>query len=912
MRRRSFLFIMPIFILAWFFVPALFITHSCSAATYDYDIQLPDTGNGENNFGRDYIFQKFIPSAATISGIQLYFAGASAVINLCKGALNVDAVLDSHACASGTFIASTTCTTNVGPQWYSGFSDCPFSASPALVPGADYYYEIIGVWTRASGAYDLTFPGQTCGVQADGSSPVCFPGYSYGYMVRNNLRTYSVPSVLKPVIIVPGILGADLVKGNDKLWLDLGKMLVDIGDEFMDPLFFNTSLQPLDTAVILGGIVRKPSILFDYTDGLINELKSVGYAEGNTATSTLFTFPYDWRYGVSGIFSDGKSNVDILRQKIEAIRVLTGSDKVDIIAHSTGGLVVKKYAMDYPTDNHIGKAVFVGVPNLGAPKATKVLLQGDNFGIPFLADQEMKKISENLPVSYDLSPSNEYLTKNGSYVTTVTTESGNFLIKNLDFSQMAGFLTEHNLNSQASANANALHSSSFDNFDLRTVGVDSYSIVGCKSGTLGNLTEYRNVSGNGAISTNGYTTNDITGDGTVPMASADSVPANDSNIFYAIKANHGKMLSANGIRQKIVNIIASTTLSVGNGIIAKSDLNNDPSKCRLSGHWFGIFSPVAIEIVGQNGNRAGIASDGSIQNDIPGADYQVLGEHKFVFVPTDENQTYTINLQGTGNGVFTLKDQTIANDAPVQTAIWGNVPVTADSTGQLTLNGSGGSNIATLSFDQNGSGQSQIIKPSIIAEGNLPDDFTPPTITITSPQSKDYLRSDTIAINAAATDTGTGVFSFGLAFDNKQVENGDTLDLFYEKLGNHSLTASSTDFVGNLATSIIQFRIIATPESAISDVEIAYALGWFKNKGVKTSLISQFKTIVRLEKRIEIIGEKVKGKIVYRKIETIEKVIDKALCRLLLAELKFYKNGKIINDQAYQILSNDINWLINN
>jgi len=31
------------------------------------------------------------------------------------------------------------------------------------------------------------------------------------------------------------------------------------------------------------------------------------------------------------------------------------------------------------------------VPNTGAPKAIKALLQGDNFGIPWLADSEMKK-----------------------------------------------------------------------------------------------------------------------------------------------------------------------------------------------------------------------------------------------------------------------------------------------------------------------------------------------------------------------------------------------------------------------------------------------------------------------------------------------------------------------------------------
>ncbi|MFA6551913.1 MAG: hypothetical protein WCT19_00235 [Candidatus Paceibacterota bacterium] len=718
-----------------------------------------------------------------------------------------------------------------------------------------------------------------------------------------------------PVLIVPGILGVDMLKDDNKLWVDLDTMKTDVGDEFMNPLAFNFELKPIDNQLVTGEIIRiatgTPEFLlnYDYTDGLIKEFKSSGYTEGNTSTSTLFTFPYDWRYGASGIFSNGKTNIDILRQKIEEIRTLTRSDKVDIIAHSTGGLLVKKYAMDYPSDNHIDKAIFVGVPNLGAPKATKVLLEGDNFNIPFLSSDEMKKISENLPVSYDLAPSKEYTDRFGSYFSITTYGPGTASkIENLNFTDLRNLLsTGFNLNSQGLSNSENFHSESFDNFDIRTAGVDLYSIVGCKSGTIGKINEIKNDRSEHLL----FTLTETTGDGTVPAASANSLAINDNNVFYAIKPDHGKMLSSEGIRQKIVNIVASTTLNVGTKILTQADLFNNPFKCQLSGRLFEIFSPLAIEIIDQNGNRSGIAEDGSIQNDIPGADYQIMGEHKFVFVPTDENQTYTINLKGTGNGVFTLKDQTIFNDIPTQTIVWGNVPVTTNSVGQITV-GNGEESISTLSFDTNGDGQIKTIQPSIISEGNSPDDFIPPVITINSPESKDYLRSDTITINATSTDIGTGVFSFGLAFDNKQVKNGDMADLFYEKLGNHSLTASSTDFVNNLTTSTINFRIIATPESAIYDVERAYSLGWLKNKNAKNSLINKLKAAIRIDKKIETIEEKLNGKKVVKRIEKFEKRIDKILVRLLLTELKLYKNGKILSDQGYQILSEDINWLINN
>jgi triacylglycerol esterase/lipase EstA (alpha/beta hydrolase family) len=41
-----------------------------------------------------------------------------------------------------------------------------------------------------------------------------------------------------------------------------------------------------------------------------------------------------------------------LAKKIQDIMAQTGSDKVDVVAHSMGGLIVKKYVMDNPTTNH--------------------------------------------------------------------------------------------------------------------------------------------------------------------------------------------------------------------------------------------------------------------------------------------------------------------------------------------------------------------------------------------------------------------------------------------------------------------------------------------------------------------------------------------------------------------------------
>jgi hypothetical protein len=200
---------------------------------------------------------------------------------------------------------------------------------------------------------------------------------------------------------------------------------------------------------------------------------------------------------------------------------------------------VKKYVMDNPTSHNINKAVFVGVPNLGAPKAIKVLLKGDGFGIPWLADGEMQKISQNLPVVYDLAPSRKYYLEQTSPVKVL---KGGLLVDsvtNLDFFQTVEYLkNQKHLNAQAIDNATNLHSNEFDTFDLRTAGVDLYSIVGCKSGTYSQILDFQN-NDNTSIRYDDAET--ISGDGTVPFESANSLVTNDSNKFYTIKPDHGKM-----------------------------------------------------------------------------------------------------------------------------------------------------------------------------------------------------------------------------------------------------------------------------------------------------------------------------------------------------------------------------------
>ena len=557
---------------------------------------------------------------------------------------------------------------------------------------------------------------------------------------NGSTQVYTVTVVVAthtPVLIIPGVLGTEISKttdtGPEKLWLDIAKNLTDIGDQFMDALQFNSDLTPTDTSLTLGDVIRKITFLkisYDYSDGLIKEFESQGYIEG----TDLFLFPYDWRYGVN------EDNVNKLKQKIVDVLDQTSSDEVDIIAHSTGGLLVKKYVVENPEDNHIDKAVFVGVPNTGAPKAFKVLIQGDGFGVPLLADSEMKKISANFPVAYDLSPSEQYFNVKGSYAKIIDQYNLSNKIRDLDFEESNVFLiNDHKLNAQALVNAHNLHTTDFDNYDLRTAGIDLYAVNGCKAGTIGKFIEarYHGLLGGDDYIVNNFKIEEIPGDGTVPLESATNLPIDIENKFYALKGKHSTMLTQDGTRQKIVNIISGSALST------QDTITQDISECKLNGRAVSVFSPLSIDIMDQDGNHAGLASDGvSIENNIPNADFQIIGDHKFVYLPTDEGQTYTISVAGTGTGTFTLTDATITEDNIIQTQVFSDISVTPSLLGHINL-----SSTTTLSLDTNGDGIiDQTLEPTSILDAEQSQDFVPePPDDNTSPNSSESSSQSSIS-----------------------------------------------------------------------------------------------------------------------------------------------------------------------
>jgi pimeloyl-ACP methyl ester carboxylesterase len=158
-----------------------------------------------------------------------------------------------------------------------------------------------------------------------------------------------------PILLVPGIMGSSTENGriptmprNQPVWNDSA---------------WN----------------KKTGGLYDWQkqfgwDNLITSLEKLDYQRG----CNLFSVPYDWRMSLNT--GDSPNAVEsYLLPRINEAKAKSGMPKVNIIAHSMGGLLARSYIQSnlYNARNDVDKFAMVGTPNRGATAAYFVWEGGD-------------------------------------------------------------------------------------------------------------------------------------------------------------------------------------------------------------------------------------------------------------------------------------------------------------------------------------------------------------------------------------------------------------------------------------------------------------------------------------------------------------------------------------------------------
>ncbi len=579
------------------------------------------------------------------------------------------------------------------------------------------------------------------------------------------------PAEHNPIIIVPGITGSVLTKNYDdksELWPNITKLSLSPTDSFLNDLELLQGGTPSTVRpVTVGDIIRSVSST-DVFSSMIATLEQQGYTEG----TDLFVLPYDWRLS-------NTTNQALLKNMITQALSKSGKSKVNIMAHSMGGLLVKDYLTNNPSAP-IDHLFYIGVPHLGAPKAFQTLMYGDDMGfkfslgpvqVPLLDPDRVKTISQNMPAVYELLPSQGYMDANGSYVTDLLQSPSRLTLDGIQ-----KVMTDDGRNSKMFPFAKTLHDATDG---LNDGKFSAYDFVGCgatKTIAGFTLSHKQSFGALGLTFVPEHRIRYAAGDGVVPMNSADA--DNGAVNYYVTNGSHGTLPAQPDIQQTIVDILNGKVFANTAGIA------DSQTHCNLSGDIVEVHSPVSLDIYDGQGRHTGPVASGGTEFGIPNVQYDIIGDEKFAFLPS--GVTYTIVNHAQAIGTYDMYVSHSANDDTItKEAYFNAVPLTSTKS-VATFTISPATDSYSLSMDSDGDGnEDNTISPSAVLNAVQAADVTPPVTTAT-------LSGTTLTLSA--TDDNAGVLNTRYTID------GTTWHVYTDPFtvtGGSTISFLSIDKAGN-------------------------------------------------------------------------------------------------------------------
>lgn len=191
-----------------------------------------------------------------------------------------------------------------------------------------------------------------------------------------------------PVVFVPGIGGTRLADAeNVEYWTAAGYTghdLLTLYPSQLHPTLYPTNA--ITQATFLG--IHIPSEDWQTYGPVFAFFASQGFVQYNTYQNpsyqtsagcdltqapnhpNLFVFAYDWRIS-------NAQNATLLADYIACVQKFYPNTNVNIVAHSMGGLVARRYIIDHLGTHHVNAFISVGSPFLGASKVVWVEETGE-------------------------------------------------------------------------------------------------------------------------------------------------------------------------------------------------------------------------------------------------------------------------------------------------------------------------------------------------------------------------------------------------------------------------------------------------------------------------------------------------------------------------------------------------------
>ncbi len=397
---------------------------------------------------------------------------------------------------------------------------------------------------------------------------------------------------------------------------------------------------------IVGSTMKDGKLELDQILHTYDNLYASFVANGYLQEKNLFVFPYEWR----------DSNIDnavLLKEKIDEIKQSMHWPKVDIVAHSMGGLLTRQYLESGGYQQDIDQLITIGTPQRGSP-AAYLTWGGGKIGPSFsdiivglIFDQEARKngykdifdyvrnrpilsVKELLPeYSYlhDALNSDETRVYPSNYPRNEFLENLNVLqnkehLDDVEFSKIVGNIRDNKTIS-----------------GIRTVNNGNYAIG--EPWEHGYPIGFEIPAGD-----RGLLFGD--GDGTVPLESARYLDG-----IYNIELDSSHRSLPTDAQSDVLSILTGTSPE----IIVDRGIVEDILIARA-------FSPIDIQIISPSKKRIGKNFEtGGVYDEIPGAYYTGYDtKSEFITIPNPEDGEYKILTRGTDTGSYRIEVAKIVED----------------------------------------------------------------------------------------------------------------------------------------------------------------------------------------------------------------------------------------------------------
>jgi len=631
----------------------------------------------------------------------------------------------------------------------------------------------------------------------------------------------------EPLIFVPGISGSSLNEaGGGNLWL--GGIATDRSRLSLDP-------QKQQANIIAPDVIRKTTIagqnvivyqpLLDMltTTGDYREYKVNNDPARRTTAGcdlsqksddlsknpNLFVFAYDWR----------KSNADNavkLKDYVGCVQKFYPNSKINILTHSMGGLVARRYVLDNPDTHNVDKMVTIAAPWLGAPKVINTLETGiffDSFFLDKLLAPTIKSLIEFFPGAHQLVPSQKYFNLGGNLFGEVGGKAFWDVNRNgqLDADYTPEQLTDlldnkHFPLSKPSRTSNIFHDNpGQDDWRTDQSGIQYYHIYGVQyfSETIGKVLGIRKKQFNSqgdTIEVNTYSVVKVQGDGTVPLLSAERIGygqnlnasgaimrpfssgagGGDSLVEHTGLTQNPKVWDAilaalrSNPQQSALKFYLATAPFIQKASYRREraqtpSQNQQPTVTEVGeAYYLNIGSVDDLLVTDASGNNSSQLSGIAFQSRLPEVDVSMSTDYQYnLGLPAEmpSNQSYTVTFRSIGKPIeFELvRGKGNAPEAVTQIIRYMDLNLPKGTAMLLKVTPQG---VEDLRYDKDGDGTFEsTIAPTASAIGSPPLDMEAPTIAFS-----EKLQGTKKLVTITAEDKGSGVKIIRYSLDGKKYQ----------------------------------------------------------------------------------------------------------------------------------------------